>query len=194
MSIKHDLRVIKTQSLIRDSFIKLMDEKGFRNITVNDIADNAMINRSTFYLHYTDKYDLLEKTIDKAIQNILLLVEPQTHIINGEPDYDMFLQNMKHILEVIEKDAQLYKIILNDREMLGISRKFEYALKNKLASCFPIHLSISMSLWTELMPSIYIAAIRWWLNNEMKYSPDFLAKELVKFSKSGSSYLLKRFE
>ena len=171
-----------------------MDEKGFNNITVNDIADCAMINRSTFYLHYTDKYDLLQKTVDKAIQNILLLVEPQAHVINGEPDYNIFMQNLKLILKVIEKDARLYKIILNDRETLGISRKFEYALKDKLASCFPIQLSISTSLWIELIPSIYIATIRWWLNSEMKYSPDFLAKELVKFSKSGSSDLFKRFE
>lgn len=171
-----------------------MDEKGFENITVNDIADGATINRSTFYLHYTDKYDLLDKTVNESIQNILQLVEPQAHVVNGQPDYDLFLQNLKQILKVIENDALLYKILLNDRETLGISRKFENALKDKLVLCFPIQPSVSLSLWTELIPSIYVATVRWWLNNEMKYSPDFLAKELAKFSQSGSGYLLKSFE
>lgn len=180
------MRVIKTRSLIRDAFVKLLDEKRFRNITINDIADSAMINRSTFYLHYTDKYDLLEKTLDEAIQNILRLVEPKAHIVDGKPDYESFLQNLSLILKMLEKDALLYRIILNDKETLGTSRKFENALINKLDASFPMQLSISRDLCLELVSSLYVSAIRWWLNNDMKYSPSFLAKELVKFFKLGS--------
>lgn len=190
MPSDRDLRVIKTRSLIRDAFIKLMDEKGFKNITVNDIADGGMINRSTFYLHYTDKFDLLQKTVDEAIQNILLLVEPQVHIVNGEIDYDSVLQNLSYILKALEKDALLYRIILNDKETLGISRKFENALKDKLDTCFPMQLSISRDLCLELISSLYVSAIRWWLNNDMKYSPSFLAKELVKFFEYGAQNIL----
>ena len=194
MSSERDLRVIKTRSLIRDAFVKLMDEKKFRNITVNDIAESAMINRSTFYLHYTDKYDLLQKTVDEAIENILRSVEPQEHIVNGEPDYESFLKNLRDILKTQENDALLYKIILNDNEMLGSSRRFENALKDKLDTCFPIQLSISRDLCLELVSSLYVSAIRWWLNNDMKYSSSFLAKELVEFFKSGSNVVLKRLE
>lgn len=194
MSSERDLRVIKTRSLIRDAFVKLMDEKKFRNITVNDIAESAMINRSTFYLHYTDKYDLLQKTVDEAIENILRSVEPQEHIVNGEPDYESFLKNLRDILKTLENDALLYKIILNDNEMLGSSRRFENALKDKLDTCFPIQLSISRDLCLELVSSLYVSAIRWWLNNDMKYSSSFLAKELVEFFKSGSNVVLKRLE
>jgi AcrR family transcriptional regulator len=171
-----------------------MDEKGFKNITINDIADGAIINRSTFYLHYTDKYDLLQKTVAEAIKNILWLVEPQAHVVNEKLDYESFLQNLSDILKTVEKDALLYRIILNDKETLGISRKFENALKDKLDVCFPMRLSISRDLCLELVPSIYVSAIRWWLNNDMKYSPSFLAKELVKFFKSGSQDILKRSE
>lgn len=194
MSSDRDLRVIKTCNLIREAFVKLMDEKGFKNITVNDIADGAIINRSTFYLHYTDKYDLLQKTVDEAIQNVLRSVEPQAHIVNEKLDYESFLQNLSYILKTVEKDALLYKIILNDNERLGISRKFENALKDKFDVCFPIQLSISRDLCLELVPSLYVSAIRWWLNNDMKYSPSFLAKELAKFFKSWSQEILKRSE
>jgi AcrR family transcriptional regulator len=194
LSSDRDLRVIRTHSLIRDAFVKLMDEKGFNSITINDIADGAIINRSTFYLHYTDKYDLLQKTVDEAIQNILCSVEPQAHIVNEKPDYESFLQNLNHILKTVEKDALLYRIILNDKETLGISRKFENALKDKLDVCFPMQLSISRDLYLELVSSLYVSTVRWWLNNDMKYSPSFLAKELMKFLKSGSQDILKRSE
>ncbi len=194
MSSDHDLRVIKTRRLIRDAFVKLVDEKGFKSITVNDISDKAMINRSTFYLHYTDKYDLLQKIVNEAIQNILCLIEPQAHIVNGNPDYEIFLNNLSCIMKAVERDAVLYKFILNDKEALGITRKCENALLKKLNSSFPMQLSISRDLCLELITSIYISTIRWWLNNEMKYSPSFLAEELVKFFKSGANGLLKQSE
>jgi Transcriptional regulator len=168
----------------------MINEKGFKNTTVNDISDNAMINRSTFYLHYTDKYDLLAKTVNEAIDNILQSIEPEKHIVNGKPDYDMFLNNLCYILKVVEKNAKLYSIILNDKESLGISRMFEYALKKKLDECFPMQLSISRELCLELAPAIYSATIRWWLNNGMKYSSAFLANELVKFFEYGTNNIL----
>jgi len=89
------------------------------------------------------------------------------------------------------KDALLYKIILNDKETLGISRKLENALKDKLDADIPIQLSLSRDLFLEVVSSLYVSAIRWWLNNDMKYSPSFLAEELVKLFKSLSRDILK---
>ena len=75
----------------------------------------------------------------------------------------------------------LYKVVLNDRDMLGICRKFEGAFKTKLDKSFSGPVRISRDLFLELATSLYISAIRWWLNNDMKYTPSFLAKELVKY-------------
>ena len=90
MSSEQDLRILKTLVLIKDAFVELMDQKGFRNITVNDIAERAMISRSTFYLHYADKYELLNKVTDEAIFSVLNLVKPEAHIVNGSLNYDGF--------------------------------------------------------------------------------------------------------
>ncbi len=185
MSIENDLRIIKTRKLIRDAFVKLVDIKGFNGITINNIADMAMINRSTFYLHYTDKYDLLQQTMEEAIRNILQLVAPQAHIIDGKLEYDSFVQNISSILKTVENDALLYKIILNDKEMSGISKKFENALIEKLDICFPDNILISRDLFLELITSLYMSAIRWWLNNDMKYSSNFIAEQLVKLLVAG---------
>jgi AcrR family transcriptional regulator len=57
---KLDLRVVKTKRNIRDTFIQLMKEKEFDDITVRELFERAMINRSTFYQHYADKYALAE--------------------------------------------------------------------------------------------------------------------------------------
>lgn len=185
MSNENDLRIIKTRRLIRDAFVELLEIKGVNGITISDIADRAMINRSTFYLHYTDKYDLLQQTMEEAMQNILQLVAPETHIIDGKLEYDSFIQNISSILKAVERDAMLYKVILNDKEMSGITKKFENALIDKLDICFPDHILISRDLFLEMITSLYMSAIKWWLNNDMKYSPNFMAEQLVKLLVAG---------
>ncbi|MBZ0292889.1 MAG: TetR/AcrR family transcriptional regulator, partial [Anaerolineae bacterium] len=51
-----DLRVRRTRKLLQQALIELTVERGFSEITVGDIAERAMGNRSTFYRHYLDKY------------------------------------------------------------------------------------------------------------------------------------------
>lgn len=64
-----DPRALRTRKLIMDSFIILSEKKDFPDITVKDITTEAMINRATFYYHFEDKYDLL----DKALSEVLLV-------------------------------------------------------------------------------------------------------------------------
>src|SRR5699024_9951307 len=64
---KSDLRVIKTRKSIMQAFIKLSDEKDFKNITIKDITLESLINRATFYYHFSDTYDLLDKALSEEL-------------------------------------------------------------------------------------------------------------------------------
>lgn len=59
-----------TKKEIRETFITLLTTKGFDNLTVSDIARGAKINRGTFYLHYVDKYNLMEKLEMEVIYDL----------------------------------------------------------------------------------------------------------------------------
>ncbi|WP_054759589.1 TetR/AcrR family transcriptional regulator [Secundilactobacillus collinoides] len=61
METKNDRRSRKTQKLIFDTFTGLLQKKDFAKISIKDITDQADVNRSTFYIHFEDKYDLLNK-------------------------------------------------------------------------------------------------------------------------------------
>ena len=50
-----------------ESFIELSGKKDFKDITIKDITTEAMINRATFYYHFEDKYDLLEKVLSEVL-------------------------------------------------------------------------------------------------------------------------------
>ncbi|MFB6349819.1 TetR/AcrR family transcriptional regulator [Moraxella sp. ZJ142] len=58
-----DLRVVKTHKIIADALIELLDKKSFEKIQAQEIIEKAMINRITFYRHYSGKSDLVGKLI-----------------------------------------------------------------------------------------------------------------------------------
>ncbi|CAB1244170.1 TetR/AcrR family transcriptional regulator [Clostridium sp. MT-14] len=58
-----DVRIFKTKQNIQAAFIKLLGKKDFDSITIKNICEASLTSRSTFYSHYTDKYDLLEKVV-----------------------------------------------------------------------------------------------------------------------------------
>ena len=64
---KIDRRRRYTLSVIQEAFFALLAEVGFAKMTVADICRRAEINRGTFYLHYEDKYALLDALIDEAL-------------------------------------------------------------------------------------------------------------------------------
>ena len=64
---KTDLRIVRTRKLIMESFITLSEKKEFKDITIKDITAEAMINRTTFYYHFEDIYDLLEKVLSEVL-------------------------------------------------------------------------------------------------------------------------------
>lgn len=66
--MKKDLRTIRTTRAIKSAFIELLQEKTFTKVTVSEIAKKAFIDRQTFYLHYTDKYDLLAKLNQEIVK------------------------------------------------------------------------------------------------------------------------------
>lgn len=68
-------RSLKTRREITVAFLELLNEKPLKSITVKELADKADITRATFYSHYDDVYDLLEKTRSEAIEHIAKLLD-----------------------------------------------------------------------------------------------------------------------
>ncbi|WP_394237253.1 TetR/AcrR family transcriptional regulator [Niallia oryzisoli] len=87
---KTDPRFLRTRKLIMDSFIELSSKKEFKDITIKDITTAATINRATFYYHFEDKYDLLEKALSEVFL-INLKSEGVEDELNEETIVRMFL-------------------------------------------------------------------------------------------------------
>ena len=88
-----DIRTIRTQKLIMDSFKELLNNKSFESIRVSDISNTAEINRATFYNYYTDKYQLLDTMMEET-----LLVQIRENSIEQEKFSPDFIKKIYLIL------------------------------------------------------------------------------------------------
>ena len=106
---REDRRTRYTKQVIREAFFELLREKGFDKMSVADICRRADINRGTFYLHYVDKYDLLDALIDEALDEEPPFDEREHTLCQRVPvndDYRLLYQGdetlphvMRHIIE-----------------------------------------------------------------------------------------------
>lgn len=65
---KTDRRILRTRDTLGDALVKLMHEKNFDDITVQEVLDRAGVSRSTFYAHYADKDDLFLSDVEDFLQ------------------------------------------------------------------------------------------------------------------------------
>ena len=111
MNNKTDLRIIKTKKTLGEALIKLMKEKNFEKIKISDICEEALINRSTFYAHYEDKYDLLIDLINDLRTSLLDELK-----VNENTDFSKaYLMNVINtLINHIDDKKDIYSAILSN--------------------------------------------------------------------------------
>ena len=100
MAEKVDRRVRKTKAQLRAGLARLMQKKSIKEITVKELVEEVDINRSTFYLHYTDIYQMLESIEAELMEEITHLVAdyPLDPLNNKESSYP-FIEQIFTILD-----------------------------------------------------------------------------------------------
>ncbi|WP_053346863.1 TetR/AcrR family transcriptional regulator [Peribacillus butanolivorans] len=74
MATIHEQKAQKTKLQIQQHFIALVEKEGFQHVSVKKIADRASINRGTFYLHYADKYELMDHIQQELLAELQLRI------------------------------------------------------------------------------------------------------------------------
>ncbi|WP_339205728.1 TetR/AcrR family transcriptional regulator [Paenibacillus sp. FSL K6-3182] len=178
-----DPRVLRTRQLIRDAFVDLLQETDLEKITVNRIAERATINRVTFYLHYRDIPEMLERLSDDMINEIHTIL----HDIRNQPrstdlDWSILLKVLEHIAE----NSKFYKVLLASQRIPIFTDKLSNLIvdlitsrreyQNNSSSKPAVIVSKDIAIWYG--SSAFIGTIVCWLRNDMPYTPLFLAKQL----------------
>lgn len=122
-----DLRIVKTKKAIRGAFLELMNENGFAKISVKNIIDRALINRSTFYAHYLDKFDLLdeiEKELLDSMEDIAGNI-PLNLIKSGK--INPYIRDM---VSFLRNNGNIFTLLISDKGDPAFSNKFSDRVKS----------------------------------------------------------------
>lgn len=176
MNEKTDLRVIKTDKALFNALLELMKEKTFEEIKVSDICNKALVNRSTFYAHYVDKYELLVKLIDDLKLNLLTELQKNENDFNSKA---FFMNMLELIIDHIDEKRDTYSAILvNNRN--GILMDILLSVANNYLNEKIEHEknSINPNIPSEIITKFYLGAAvgigSEWLNNKNKYTKEEL--------------------
>lgn len=182
-----DLRIFKTKKAIKEAFFDLVSEKTFEKVAISDIADRAMINRATFYLHYQDKYDLLnslETEVLNDIQKISFIVT-RKYILACTNQGTVF-PHVTELLSYVEKNPQFFKLVANDRIGLPFYNKVGEKISKRIFDELP-ELKDDTTLWKYLQNfviSAYSSIINEWIRNDRKESKEEIALLITKLTKT----------
>ncbi|ASA23283.1 TetR/AcrR family transcriptional regulator [Paenibacillus donghaensis] len=179
-----DPRVLRTRQLLRDAVIELLEEMDIEKISVNSIAQRAKINRVTFYLHYRDLPDMLDKMADDMVRDIrqVMTSSAETTETDEQENWPAFENLLQHIAD----HARFYKVILTSRQstifrdpLFRLIGEFISArLDNKENSHTVPYTTIPREIAVWYISSAMIGTIISWIRNDMPYSPLYLARQI----------------
>lgn len=172
---KVDRRVVKTQQAIKKAFLELMNEKSFDDITIQDISDRANVNRGTVYLHYLDKYDILDKMIEEHINE---LNETSEWACQEE-----WVDAIQIFFEYFETHYLFFSTMLASKDATPSfhSKFLEYAIegfKGELHNTYGKNEGLSEDIIVKFAANAYIGVLESWLKDGMPSPPRSIAKEL----------------
>ncbi len=164
MEKKTDLRIIKSKNAIKNAFLDLMEEKGYANITITDIAKKAMINRKTFYIHFETK-EALYNSISNELLSILSPTLNKLQNLDGKEQRQYVINMLLHFKE--HKD--IFNILVKDKTNPDFLNKLKEKLKYDLFSISQINkrtegTNFTPELLSEAFFSLFVVLIQWWLN------------------------------
>ncbi|NIK68221.1 TetR-like C-terminal domain-containing protein [Paenibacillus sp. BK720] len=178
-----DPRILRTRQLLRDAFIDLLEEMDIEKISVNKLAERATINRVTFYLHYKDIPDMLEKMADDMIEDIHQVLDRST-VKSDSPEVINTTMLVK-LLEHIAEHSKFYKIILashrttifTERLLRLLTKLISDGIDKRGNASFVAKANIQKDIAVWYSSAALIGTIVSWLRADMPYTPVFLAKQ-----------------
>lgn len=149
-----DRRVRKTKKAIQEAFCELIKEKNLNEITVKELCAKADVNKSTFYLHYHDIYDLADKIQDILIQDVCSIIDEYScnETISKAPE--MWIK----IARTHFKDSNDLGALMHRPGMLPLIHKFECAIIEHIMDKF-VHAGMKRDSQTYFEHHLYVTFV-----------------------------------
>src|ERR1700736_4604830 len=167
---KPDQRIRRTHERLGSALVALIQERPIDDVTVQDVLDRASVGRSTFYLHYSDKDDLLLSQLEQFLEMMstaLSIRKEESHRVVPVAELFAHIGSQKKVYRALADSDRLNDFF--DLAQGYFARGIEQRLKeSKRLSKLPQ--SESGARASALSGSM-LSLLRWWLDRGAKESP-----------------------
>ena len=184
-----DLRVRKTRKLLKECLIRLLKEKRVQDITVRELTDMADLNRGTFYLHYKDVFDLLEKTEAELMDEFNSLV--MSYDAKDLKQHPALV--FDDIFALVYDNADLVEILMGENGDLSFVNRLKQLVREK---CLRDWMEVFRSGDPQVFEAYFsfivsgcVGLVQYWIQNGRKESPRQMASLTERIIKEGISVL-----
>lgn len=170
-----DRRILKTQKAVMRAFIDLLAEKDFNQITINEIADRADVSRGTVYLHYIDKFDLLDKCMNNYFNKLFENCMPLE--TNHLPSKNIII----HTFEYLEQHASIYTALLINKGVPAFRTRMSAAIREglgELVDASSINQEVNREVLIQFLSSATVGVLEWWIINSLPIPAADIVKQL----------------
>lgn len=191
-----DRRVTRTQVAIRQALIALIEERGFDALTVSDITTRANINRGTFYLHYRDKYDLLEQTETEIVENIeRIFMQGAPLRLEDLNSPDRPLPVIVKMFEYLQENSALMHAIVGLKGDAALQTRIKRAIERNLelgalTGGRPLSFLVPREYLIAYLLSAHFGVVQVWLERGCVEAPREMALVLTRLSLGGPLYAM----
>ncbi|MEI5906820.1 TetR/AcrR family transcriptional regulator [Bacillus spongiae] len=168
-----DLRSVRTRKFIIDSLIELLEKKDFNSIKISDITSGAMINRATFYHHFLDKYDLLEKVIKEVLIENVLQELSNNKEFNEEMLKSLFISITKFHMSLSDRCQRSYHDMAVNIETI-LKKELEQIILQSLLNKYPDQSDEKLRMIATMLSWMIYGASIDWKQNSNKSPEDYL--------------------
>lgn len=177
----------QTKKLIEQTLLTLLVEKDFSKISVRDVTNAANINRGTFYLHFKDKYELLDKIEGELLDGLLGAcagLEPAQVLAearNGElSSFSM------QVFNYIDQHAFKFKVLFSRHNQSGFLKRLQRFFVSQFSTKYVGHQLIASdpdlpaNYFAAFAASAFLGVIEEWLTAEEYKPPEVVANYYVR--------------
>jgi AcrR family transcriptional regulator len=167
---KTDARIRRTRDALGDALIALMQQKPFETITIQDVLDRAHVSRSTFYMHYSDKDDLLMSDAEEFFESLSMALSnhgDKSDRVFPAREFFAHLSDVQPFFKALVKSGKF-------QENMELARgHFARGIERRLSE-----LPRSKTIPASQLPAIaftqagaLLSLLTWWLDRGMRESP-----------------------
>ena len=175
MGEKIDRRIRKTKAQLRAGLTKLMKQKSVKEITVKELVDEVDINRSTFYLHYTDINQMLDTLEEDLLNQIMDIIH--THPLNPLQETNFYF--IQDIFTILAENADLCSALLGPNGDIAFVHQIEQIISDQYMKMFQsssISNRMNLPYYYSFCLTGCVGIIKTWLKDGAKESPEEMAK------------------